>query len=264
MRCCLLLWIGMLASPALAQDQSPPADKPLYRFPGLPEPRPDEVGRPDRGGPHGQLFVAPSGEPFRAPVGQPYPVATWFAGADANHNGKLDRSEFAADFERFFNVLDLNHDSVIDPAEVTHYERDVVPEVITGGGFGAGVGRGPGLGGGRRPGGGRGGFGGGARGFAEGAGGLHGGQESGDGAPKPPLGEPIAGASFFGIINIPEPIAAMDINLDGSITRVEMLAAARRRFAILDTDSRGYVTLADLPRAPAQSSGGRRRRGRDF
>ena len=39
-----------------------------------------------------QVFIAPSGKPFRAPLGQAYPIATWFAEADRNHDGKISES----------------------------------------------------------------------------------------------------------------------------------------------------------------------------
>ncbi|MFX6006984.1 hypothetical protein ABTF07_20630, partial [Acinetobacter baumannii] len=79
----------------------------------------------------GQLFVAPSGEPFRADRGAPYPSRTWFDRADTNHDGKIDRHEFEADFRRFFDVLDVDHDLRIDATEITRYERDLVPEILT-------------------------------------------------------------------------------------------------------------------------------------
>ena len=58
------------------------------------------------------LFISPMGEPFRAPISQPYPSATWFAGADANHDGVLSREEFRADALRFFKLLDVTKDGL--------------------------------------------------------------------------------------------------------------------------------------------------------
>ena len=77
------------------------------------------------GGP--QLFISPAGEPFRAPPGAPYPVVDWFNGADANHDGALSRDEFVADSVRFFNVLDMDHNGVLDGFEVSNYENHVAP-----------------------------------------------------------------------------------------------------------------------------------------
>lgn len=273
---CLLLAAG---APIAAQEQPDPPAKPLHRFPGLPEP-PPAPGRKD-GPPPLQLFIAPSGQPFRAPRGQPYPTAQWFAQADTDHDGKLDKPEFRADFERFFDQLDVDHDDVIDSAEITRYEREIVPEASSGpGGFGPFGSKGPkgagarsGLGVANAEGGGEG------TGAGKGQGRGEGGSE-GDGQQGPPRGgpppgglppggpppgfQPIQGAGMFGIINIPQPIAAMDANLDGRVTRSEMVAAANRRFDLLDSDSRGYLVLRELPRTPAQSGGLKRRRPPGF
>jgi hypothetical protein len=78
---------------------------------------------------HRQLFIAPSGEPFRAIAGAPYPVAAWFAQADANHDGRIDLGEFNADFMRFFDRLDTNHDGMLSSAEIKAYETNIAPEV---------------------------------------------------------------------------------------------------------------------------------------
>lgn len=260
----LLLAAGV---PVQAQEQPDPPTKPLHRFPGLPEPPPPlgRTGAP----PRLQVFIAPSGEPFRAPPGQPYPTAQWFAQADTDHDGKLDRPEFRADFERFFDQLDIDHDDVIDSNEISRYEREVAPEASSGpGGFGpfgsnkprnAGAGAGAGIG------------------IAKAESGSEGAGEGQQGPPRggpppgglppggpPPGFQPIQGAGMFGIINIPQPIAAMDANLDGRVTRSENLAAANRRFDLLDSDSRGYLVLRELPRTPAQRGGLKRRRPPGF
>ncbi|OYY67423.1 EF-hand domain-containing protein [Sphingomonas sp. 28-63-12] len=274
-----LLPLVLLASPLVAQNSpAPPAEKQLYHFPGLPEPE-QSPADPERVRPLGQLFVSPAGEPFRAPPGDPYPVATWFAQVDTNHDGKLDPAEFRADFDHFFTLLDINHDQVIDAAEIKRYETELVPEIhaidFFGGGRpgggrpggGRGPGRGPGRGGHRGgPGGDVGSYGGGHGGGSSFAGDTQGAaQDDGSAGIVPPaplrLVDPIEGAGRFGLLNIPEPITSMDINLDGRITAAEMTAAARRRFALLDTDNHGYLTQRDLPITEAQRHGvGRKRR----
>lgn len=251
----LIVVAGLLFAPvAVAQDQAAPPAKPLHRFPGLPE-LPTTGPARRTAGTYGQLFVSPAGEPFRAEPGTPYPMATWFAQADTDHDGKLDRTEFAADFDRFFDVLDGNHDGVIDPAEVRRYERELVPEVAASEGRGAitpGTGNGSPTRAAKR------------QAIAGGTGGA--GQSGGDiQAPPPRRNEdiPIIGAGRYGLINIPEPVSAMDINLDGSVTRFEFRQAATRRFKLLDFDNRGVLRLEDLPRTPAQRSGEGNRRRRD-
>lgn len=262
---------GPLASPAIAQDQTPPppADKPpLHHFDDS-LPPPGEGGHARR--PAGQLFVSPAGEPFRAPFGEPYPVATWFAQADANHDGKLDRGEFITDFLRFFATLDLDHNDILEGDEINRYERDVLPELRGGSGYdlgGPAGGDGPPAGA-RRGGGGHhrgGGFGGQRLGLLGGGGGGGGGQD-GPSAPTLQVGsfaEPISGAGRFSLINIPEPITSMDADLDGTISITEMRRAGGRRFDLLDPDGRGYLLIGDLPKTPVQRGGEglRRRPGR--
>ena len=76
------------------------------------------------------LFISPCGEPFYAPKSDAYPIVKWFAGADANHDGKLDIDEMRNDAARFFQVLDQNGDGVIDNLEVNYYEHRIVPQIL--------------------------------------------------------------------------------------------------------------------------------------
>jgi hypothetical protein len=200
-----------------------------------------EGGRPRM--PHRQVFISPAGEPFRADPGQPYPVAAWFAGADADHDGVLTREEFVADALRFFAVLDLDHNGVIDGFEVSNYENQIAPEIL--GAFrdaGQGSRGGPGAGGGP-PGGGRG------RGGPPGGGGHGGGGKRGGG----PMGGMLQGATPYSLLAEPQPVMGADADFDRRITRDEAAKAARARFALLDTDGDGRLRLADLPRTPAQA-----------
>jgi len=75
-------------------------------------------------------FISPEGKPYRAPPGQPYPVVTWFASADTDHDGKLTLTEFRKDAEAFFTELDANHDGIIDGFELQAYEQKVAPEIL--------------------------------------------------------------------------------------------------------------------------------------
>ena len=72
----------------------------------------------------------------------------------------------------------------------------------------------------------------------------HGGNHGGVGRPQ--------GEARFGILPLVEPVSAMDTAGDGRITTAEVQAAAAARFAQLDSAHRGYLTLADLPKTPAQ------------
>lgn len=205
----LALLAALLASPALAQ-------------PGPPE---------DRGPPRSeQLFISPAGEPFRAPRGQPYPVVTWFARADTNHDGVLTRDEFVADALAFSATLDTDHDGLLDGFEVAAYEQDVAPEILS-------------------P--------------------LDRGDESSRAiiiapAQRPFFGRPKTadqggygasrnGAGLYGLINEVQPVAAQDSDLDRRIDTREIGIAARDRFRILDKDGDGKLTLDSLPKTPFQT-----------
>lgn len=76
------------------------------------------------------------GEPFRGDAGRAALIATWFNGADTNHDGKLSLAEFRADADRFFTTLDTNHDGEIDPDELDRYENKIAPEIGAANGFG--------------------------------------------------------------------------------------------------------------------------------
>lgn len=207
--------------------------------PGGPPPGDGGERGPQR--PRMQLFISPAGEPFRATAEAPYPVATWFSGADANHDGALSRDEFVADAARFFSVLDSDHDGVIDGFEVSTYERKIAPEILLGGNVMGGGN--PEGGGGRRggpPGGPRGGLG----DFGGGGGGR-----AGRGGP---MGGGMEGAAPYSLLSEPQPVMGADADFNRRISRDEALKAAKARFALLDADKDGVLRVEDLPRTPVQ------------
>ena len=220
----------MFAALCLASCASgPPQGGPRGDWGKAPRQRPadesDGAPRP----PHRQLFISPAGEPFRAEPSAPYPVAAWFAGADANHDGALSRDEFVADAIRFFAVVDADHSGVIDGFEVSTYETQVAPEILQG--FRGGP---PGVEhAGRRAG-----------------GGPSGGGRRGGG--RSPMGGMLQGATPYSLLAEPQPVMGADGDFDRRITRDEAIRAAKSRFALLDADGDGRLRLADLPRSPAQ------------
>ncbi|WP_205691961.1 hypothetical protein [Caulobacter soli] len=243
---CILMFAALCLG---ACASGPPQDGPRGDWGKAPSPRPPGEGEP--GGPprrpHRSLFISPAGEPFRAEPGAPYPVAVWFAGADADHDGALTRDEFVADSLRFFDKIDGDHNGVVDGFEVSTYETQVAPEILQGfqgGGEGPGARgqdgpprQGGGHGGGRRGGGGGGPPGGGKRGGGGGG----------------PMGGMLQGATPYSLLAEPEPVSASDGDFDRRITRAEAAKAAKARFALLDKDGDGKLRLAELPQTPQQA-----------
>ena len=232
----LALIVALLQGAATASPAAPPppvpATAPLRTT--LPATPPVAVAAPGRRF-HDQLFIAPSGEPFRSLRGEPYPVDPWFARADANHDGKLTRSEFRKDFVTYFAVLDVNGDGVVDAKEITRYEEELVPEVRVG--FGSG----PEF-----------------RQMSPSAG-PDGGDSGGEEAPaqtKRAMPDLPRGGGRYGLINAPEPVVSCDTDLNRRVTLTEYNAAADRRFSLLDPNEVGYLTLATLPKTPIQARGG--------
>jgi hypothetical protein len=181
------------------------------------------------------LFVSPCGEPFRATAAQGYPVGVWFKKADANGDGAVDRAEFENDAKAFFTVLDQDKDGYVEGYEVSHYEHQIVPEMLYS------------VQGTRleqRP-------------------HLWLAQYTGSGLDDVPVVESdgskvnppsqrvnptsMEGAAAYGLLGEPEPVRAADRNFDGRVSLKEFVAAADRRFGLLDKRHDGKLTLDELP-----------------
>jgi hypothetical protein len=188
-----------------------------------------------------QMFIAPSGEPFRVSGNAPYPVAAWFAGADTNGDGKIDSAEFTADFLRFFDTLDQNHDGAIDSVEKTRYENEVAPETMGSSWSGP---------------------------SQEQTNAEWNSKFSDDVSlpdvdrPRRDAGERPTGAGRFDLLGLPEPVAAMDVQVRGRISRKDASEAAQLRFRQLDTLNQGFLTLDRLPPTPTQGRDGKRKKRR--
>jgi hypothetical protein len=204
-----------------------------------------------------QLFISPCGEPYRGRPGEPYPSALWFKQADLNHDGVVDKAEFRADHAGFFDALDADENGILDGREVGFYETRVVPDVLNPdqlslSGAPKSLARhegaqlflaqlsGPGP-------------------LSTPEGGHPGDPDTlGPKGPPPSLGarrpekKILQGAAPYGLLAEAEPITAADTNLDGRITKAEFLAAADRRFALLDKRHDGKLTLDELPKTAAQ------------
>jgi hypothetical protein len=185
-------------------------------------------------------FISPMGEPFRARSATDDTLARWFAQADRNHDGNLSADEMVADAERFFATLDADHNGEIEPEELANYEYEIAPDIQV-------MSK-------TRP----------APGAAR---------------PKPESGKSrrrqedqmeeaalalrggLQGAARYGLLNMPEPVAAADADFDRGISLAEFRQAAIARFALLDSAHSGGLTLAALEALrPIVAADGRRKR----
>jgi len=174
-------------------------------------------------------FISPMGEAFRSHGPNDDTLADWFRQADRNQDGMLTPGEMQADAERFFATLDTNRDGEIDPEELVNYEWQVAPEIQANSRL-------------RR--------------------------QRGE-KPPPDASEQKRsskenngpqGAARYSLLNIPEPVAAADANLDRGISLAEFRQAAAERFQLLDHGHQGRIALTDLEsmRLAATSNGKRR------
>lgn len=192
-------------------------------------------------------FVSPMGEPYRARTVTDDTLADWFARVDRNHDGTISADEMVADAERFFATLDTSHDGQIDPDELAQYEWEIAPEIQVM----SKTRRAPGQpapkaltpaplddqldGRPRRQ------------------------SEALDGSLG--IGGALQGAARYGLLNMPEPVAAADADFNRAISLAEFRAAAQARFQLLDSAHQGRVTLAELEAIrSAQLDGSHRKR----
>jgi hypothetical protein len=68
--------------------------------------------------------------------------------------------------------------------------------------------------------------------------------------------------AMAGLLNVPQPVKAADVDTNQRITPEEWSRAGDRWFQLLDTDKDGVLTLAELPRTQMQQRGEGRGPGR--
>ena len=185
-------------------------------------------------------FISPMGEPFRARSITDDTLAKWFVQADRNHDGVLTADEMIADGDRFFATLDSNNDGQLDPDEIANYEWQIAPEIQVNNKL-------------KRP-----------RSEMR----LEKASErEGDeprlekrrrvrDEPYDPYG--LQGAARYALLNIPEPVAAADLDFNRGVTLIEFRQAAVERFSVLARTSQGNPTYqalaAMLPKLPKQGA----------
>lgn len=177
------------------------------------------------------LFLSPLGEPFRPKGNGDDPVKRWFDQADRNHDGTLTVGELMLDGDRFFATLDKDHNGELLPDEVYAYEQNVAPEIRLYQ---------------RRP-------------------------EPGSDAEKaeradrprsehrrggrtPAYADGVIGAGRYAFLNIPNPVAAADDDVNRAISLREFRAFAADRFNDLDPRQTKALSFGQLPKTPAQQA----------
>jgi len=175
----------------------------------------------------GRAFLSPMGEPFSTDRGGDA-LALWFNQADRDHDGSIVVGEMQADAERFFASLDVNHDGEIDPDELDRYEKVVAPDD-------------PAV----------------RLELVEGVPPKDIGHHRGRGGSPPGAGG--QGRARYGLLDLREPVIAADTNFNRGVSLEEFREAATKRFAALDVDHQGRLTLDVLeslrpPPPPARKS----------
>src|SRR5947209_17715258 len=178
-------------------------------------------------------FISPMGESYRARTPEDDPLADWFNRADLKHAGFLTADEMQADAMRFFATLDADHSCSIEPDELAHYEWEVAPDVQV-------------MARTRRPPGQSAAVGQSASDGADRDWRNHRRQRDRDEESALGLGGALQGAARYGLLDMPEPVAAAGTEFDAAITRDEFRQAAIARFQLLDTAHQGRLTLAQL------------------
>ena len=169
----------------------------------------------------GVPFISPMGEPIRARTPNEDTLARWFNQVDGNRDAMLTPNELVADAERYFAILDSNRDGQIDPDELVHYEWTVAPEIQVNSRL-------------RR-----------ARAPGEK---VRKDEEQSDrrNRERDRFSNGPQGAARYALLNMPEPVAAADADLNRAISLAEFRQAALDRFRLLDKSGQGRLALSQL------------------
>ena len=161
-------------------------------------------------------FISPMGEPFRSRAPGDDTLVNWFSQADRNRDGALNAAEMQSDAERFFATLDTDRDAMIEPEELRVYEWELASEIQVNAQWQRVRGEARRR---EKP----------RRADASGYD-LHG----------------LQGAARYSLLNMPQPVAAADADLDRAVTIAEFRNAAGHRFRLLDSAADGRLMLAEL------------------
>ncbi|NWG52364.1 MAG: hypothetical protein HXY28_01455 [Hydrogenophilaceae bacterium] len=166
-------------------------------------------------------FITPNGEPLAFGPGESA-VARWFAAADADGDAAVTLPEYHADAERFFAAIDADSDGLATAPEVSALRARLAPQLE------AMLAYLPAPGG-RRP--------------------------QGERLPRwtpeqgfiaARRGSQVELLTVVTLLNEREPVLASDADFNRRVSRAEFAAAGAERFALLDADRSGALTLPEL------------------
>lgn len=190
-------------------------------------------------------FISPMGEPFRARTATDDTLASWFRQADRNRDGTLTPDEMQADADRFFATLDSDRNGEIEPDELAHYEWEIAPDIQVmsktrrSPGDPVPMARKDNLEQGREH-------------------GRDRRRRSAEENAQLAIGGGLQGGARYGLLNIPEPVAAADLDFDRGISPSEFRQAAAARFNLLDVKHLGRLALEELEVVRSAVLAGRR------
>jgi hypothetical protein len=176
----------------------------------------------------GTLFISPMGQPFQADD----PIQAWIVAADADHDGSVSVAEFQADAQAFFDRVDSNHDQSITSVESTALLQREAPQALspTYGGPPLDPSLGP-------------------------RGRQHRPEDDRPDNPSAsasliwrhpgPAGpqRQLSGAARFGLLDVGDAVMSCDTDFSRRVTMTEFTACAASRFAEIDADHNGAITL---------------------
>ena len=177
-------------------------------------------------------FISPMGEPFRARTRTDDTLMLWFTRADTNGDGAITPEEMQADANRFFATLDTNGDGEIDPEELVNYEWEVAPDVQ----LSSKTRLAPGESLQTRE----------KRRRDADLAALDDDKDFPRRRGKRSKQGNLEGAARYGLLNLPEPVAAADADFNRGVSLQEFRLAAAARFRLLDTSRQGRLTLPQL------------------
>ncbi|MDO6416441.1 hypothetical protein Q4F19_18805 [Sphingomonas sp. BIUV-7] len=217
------LVLTFCCAPAVAQQPPAPAATPPAAAPpgeGTPEITVSGQSKPVDPIDGPTVFLSPMGEPFRS-EDKLSGAEHWFVQADKDNDRRVTKAEFQADAARFFATIDTDHDGVIGPEELLHYETDIAPEVMVTSTYGD----------------------------------VSKIKVDSDGKLTDPPYPTRLGAGRYSWIITPEPVIAADANMDRGVTKLEFEVAAAARFKILDRNGDGVLVRAELPKLSTPRGG---------